>query len=95
MHNSYMHACKKHRRRKEEGETDMGDLVWCSAVMVLCNALFLAYTAIIAPVQICLWNYNDPCNSIATLYFDAIVDIFFLVPSYTSNLVCHCFCMWI
>ncbi len=55
-------------------------LCW-STVMVLCNSLFLAYTAVIAPVQICLWNYNDPCNSIATLYFDAFVDIFFLVRS--------------
>jgi hypothetical protein len=51
------------------------------AVMVMCNAVFLAYTAAIAPVQICLWNYDDPCNSIATLYFDAFVDIFFLVPA--------------
>jgi hypothetical protein len=49
--------------------------------MVLCNAVFLVYTAIIAPVQICLWNYDDPCKSIATLYFDTFVDIFFLVQS--------------
>uniref|UniRef100_A0A7S0M0P5 Ion transport domain-containing protein n=1 Tax=Cryptomonas curvata TaxID=233186 RepID=A0A7S0M0P5_9CRYP len=47
--------------------------------MVLCNALFLLYTACIAPVQICLWNYDNPCNSIPTLYFDAFVDVFFLV----------------
>ena len=29
--------------------------------------------------QICLWDYDDPCNKFPTLYFDVLVDCFFLV----------------
>jgi hypothetical protein len=43
------------------------------------SAVLLLYTAIVAPVQICLWSYEDPCNKFPTLYFDVYVDIFFLV----------------
>jgi hypothetical protein len=39
----------------------------------------LLYTAVIVPVQICLWNYDDPCRAFPTLHFDVIVDSFFLV----------------
>jgi hypothetical protein len=52
--------------------------VYCAAMLVA-NAFFLVYTTILVPVQICLWNYDDPCNKFPTLYFDVIVDAFFMV----------------
>jgi hypothetical protein len=50
------------------------------AVMLFLSGVLLLYTAITVPVQICLWSYDDPCNTFATLYFDVAVDSFFLVP---------------
>ena len=47
--------------------------------MLFTNGGLLFYTAIIVPVQICLWNYDDPCNIFPTLPFDIVVDTFFLV----------------
>jgi hypothetical protein len=47
--------------------------------MLVANAFFLIYTTVLVPVQICLWNYDDPCNKFPTLYFDVIVDSFFMV----------------
>jgi hypothetical protein len=41
--------------------------------------VLLLYTAVLAPVQVCLWDYDDPCNAFPTLYFDVAVDAFFLV----------------
>ncbi len=46
---------------------------------MMTNAVLLVYTLILVPVQICLWNYDDPCNKFPTLYFDVIVDTFFMV----------------
>jgi hypothetical protein len=48
--------------------------------MLFCSAALLLYTAVIVPVQICLWTYDDPCNTFPTLFFDVIVDTFFMVP---------------
>ena len=39
--------------------------------------MFLPYTAVIVPVQICLWDYSNSCNKFPTLYFDVLVDAFF------------------
>ena len=50
-----------------------------SAGEMMLSGLLLLYTAAIAPVQICLWNYEDPCNLFLTLYFDIFVDSFFVV----------------
>ncbi len=47
--------------------------------MLFFNGSFLLYTAIIVPLQICLWDYNDPCNKFPSLEFDLLVDTFFLV----------------
>ena len=47
--------------------------------MLISSSLLLVYTAIIVPVQICMWSYDDPCNAFPTLPFDVIVDSFFLV----------------
>ena len=47
--------------------------------MFMANAFFLIYTTAVVPIQICLWNYEDPCNKFPTLYFDLIVDTFFMV----------------
>ena len=47
--------------------------------MMFASALLLLYTAIVAPVQLCLWDYTDPCNTFPTLYWDVLVDVFFLV----------------
>ncbi len=48
--------------------------------MLFYSAALLLYTAVIVPVQICLWNYEDPCKAFPTLYFDIVVDTFFMVP---------------
>jgi hypothetical protein len=45
---------------------------------MLSGALLL-YTAIIVPVQILMWSYDDPCVMFPTLYFDLLVDLFFMV----------------
>lgn len=45
------------------------------------TASMLLYTAAIVPFQICLWNYDDPCNKFPSLYFDVFVDTFFLVTA--------------
>ena len=47
--------------------------------MLLTSAWLLVYTAMIVPIQICMWNYDDPCNMFPTLYFDVFVDLFFMV----------------
>jgi len=52
--------------------------------MLFLSGFLLFYTAIIVPVQICLWSYDDPCNAFATLNFDVIVDTFFLVEAFTQ-----------
>ncbi len=47
--------------------------------MIAISGVSLLYTAIIVPIQLFLWNYEDPCNIFPTLYLDLIVDLFFLV----------------
>jgi hypothetical protein len=47
--------------------------------MLLSSTLVLIYTAVIVPVQICMWNYDDPCDMFPTLFFDVFVDAFFMV----------------
>jgi hypothetical protein len=47
--------------------------------MLSLSAYFLLYTATIVPIQICVWSYDDPCNKFPTLFFDVLVDLFFLV----------------
>ena len=54
------------------------------AVMLFLSGFLLFYTAIIVPVQICMWSYDDPCNMFPTLQFDIIVDSFFLVSTTIS-----------
>jgi hypothetical protein len=50
------------------------------AGLVFLSGLLLLYTAVAAPVQIFLWEFNDiECNAFPTLYFDLFVDVFFLV----------------
>ena len=49
------------------------------------SAMLLIYTAVIVPVQICMWNYDDPCNMFPTLFFDVFVDAFFMVGSISSS----------
>jgi hypothetical protein len=50
------------------------------AGMLFVSGVLLLYTAIIAPVQIFLWEFDDTkCNVFPTLYFDLVVDVFFLV----------------
>ena len=51
---------------------------WTSG-MLFCSGIFLFYTAMVSPVQIFMWNYTDECNKFPTLYFDVLVDFFFLV----------------
>ncbi len=50
------------------------------AALLFCSGALLLYTAIVAPVQIFLWDFNDEiCNPFPTLYLDLFVDVFFLV----------------
>ncbi len=49
------------------------------AGQLLISGLLLLYTALLSPVQICMWNYTDPCNTFPTLRFDVLVDCFFMV----------------
>ena len=49
------------------------------AGMLCMSGVLLMYTAILVPIQLCLWSYDDPCNIFPTLYFDVFVDSFFLV----------------
>ncbi len=57
--------------------------------MMVASAIFLFYTAVVVPYQICLWNYDDPCNMFPSLYFDVIVDVFFMVlAAYERRLGC-------
>jgi hypothetical protein len=48
--------------------------------MLFISGILLLYTAIVVPAQIFLWDYTDLCSKFPTLYFDAFVDIFFMVP---------------
>jgi hypothetical protein len=48
------------------------------------SGIFLLYTAVIVPVQICMWTYDDPCNKFPTLFFDVVVDSFFMVSTHTT-----------
>ena len=44
------------------------------------SGVLLLYTAIIAPVQIFLWEFNEEeCNKFPSLFFDVFVDVFFMV----------------
>jgi hypothetical protein len=46
------------------------------------SGVLLLYTAIIAPVQIFLWEFNEEeCNKFPSLFFDVFVDVFFMVCS--------------
>ncbi len=49
------------------------------AGMTITSVTLLVYTAIIVPVQLCIWSYEDPCSIFPTLHFDIAVDAFFLV----------------
>jgi hypothetical protein len=44
------------------------------------SGVFLLYTAVVAPVQIFLWDFDEAeCKTFPTLYFDLFVDAFFIV----------------
>uniref|UniRef100_A0A7S0M770 Ion transport domain-containing protein n=1 Tax=Cryptomonas curvata TaxID=233186 RepID=A0A7S0M770_9CRYP len=47
--------------------------------VVVLSGLFLIYTSAVVPVQLFMWNYDDPCNKFPTLFFDVAVDSFFLL----------------
>jgi hypothetical protein len=52
--------------------------LWVAGILFTSGAL-LFYTAMVVPVQIFMWDYSDPCNMFPTLYFDVVVDVFFMV----------------
>ena len=44
------------------------------------SGMLLLYTALVAPVQVFVWELDEvDCIPVPTLYFDIAVDIFFLV----------------
>ena len=47
--------------------------------MVAVSGVLLLYTAGVVPVQLFLWNYDEACNAFPTIYFDLVVDTFFMV----------------
>jgi hypothetical protein len=49
------------------------------AGMLFISGSLLFYTAMVVPVQIFMWDYSDPCTMFPTLYFDVLVDTFFMV----------------
>ncbi len=55
--------------------------------------MLLLYSGAVAPVQICMWDYEDPCNAFPTLAFDVFVDAFFMVrltpPTHTHTHTSH------
>ncbi len=55
--------------------------------MLFTSGILLFYTAMVVPVQIFLWDYSDMCRMFPTLYFDIIVDIFFMVGFLSLQLV--------
>jgi hypothetical protein len=57
--------------------------------MLFSSGILLFYTAIVVPVQIFLWDYSDSCNMFPTLYFDILVDLFFMVSFF------HHYSLWI
>ena len=54
------------------------------AGMLFMSGTLLFYTAMVVPVQIFMWDYSDVCNKFPTLYFDVMVDFFFMV-GFLSN----------
>ena len=54
--------------------------------MLLVSGTLLFYTAMVVPVQIFMWDYSNQCNMFPTLYFDVMVDLFFLV-SFLSRMI--------
>ena len=46
------------------------------------TGVLLLYTAVVVPVQIFVWSYDNPCNMFPTLYFDTFVDGFFIVSTF-------------
>jgi hypothetical protein len=52
------------------------------------SGAFLLYTAVVAPVQIFLWEFDEAeCNTFPTLYLDLFVDSFFIVRLVIYNVV--------
>ena len=56
-------------------------LMFVLSGMVFTSGILLFYTAMVVPVQIFMWDYSDFCNKFPTLYFDVVVDLFFMVES--------------
>jgi hypothetical protein len=73
--------CSGDQRMGKEGNSIIHPHSLFMQVELLFSGLLLVYTAIIAPVQICMWEYEDPCNIFPTMYFDVFVDAFFLAET--------------
>ncbi len=52
------------------------------AVTLFLTGILLLYTAVVVPVQIFVWSYDNPCNKFPTLYLDNFVDAFFIVSTF-------------
>ena len=57
---------------------------------LLLHAGLLVYTALVVPVQLSLWRDEDVCDPFPTLYFDTVIDSFFLVLPYSLELLLMC-----
>ena len=57
--------------------------------MNMASGALLLYTAVIVPVQIFVWSYEDPCVMFPTLYFDILVDLFFMVGTLARKMLTY------
>ena len=46
---------------------------------IFLTSFFLGYTALVTPPVIAFYWLDDPCKPLPTLFFDVIIDIFFLL----------------
>jgi hypothetical protein len=57
-----------------------------TAGQLFISGVLLLYTAIVAPVQVFVWEFNEEeCNVFPTLYFDIVVDVFFMVRLHVES----------
>ena len=57
------------------------------AGLMALSFVFLAYSAYVVPMQLSFWANRDPCDPFPTLYFDLVVDTYFLVISLLYSVV--------
>jgi hypothetical protein len=65
------------------------------AGMLFTSGVLLLYTAVIAPIQMLMWDPGNQCKMFPTLYIDVLVDLFFMVVLVTKLKISILFCFGI